>query len=333
MVKIVTGPPENVSHEDIIWLAGPRLVGLILNWCLLGVLSTQVYIFHLNFPKERRFLKWMVYTVYLLDWAQTCSVTYDALQWFVLGWGSIPDLYDLWSSWLNVPVLSSTIAAIVQVYYGWRLYILSGSLAPLIVTTVLSVVQLTGGIMVGLLLTSDDTEISRSPGLVAAVAVRLGGSLAVDTFIAGCMTFFVSFPARLGGPPIDSAQLLRSREKSSREMNGVLTRLIRLVVETGTLTAIAAGVDLIFFLRAKNGLHQVPGVILCKLYSNALLVLFNNRLTMQRDTLVVQDLNTVEFSGTAWSGTDSNDISSRFSAAPARRGGNPKLRTSDSFYV
>jgi len=38
--------------------------------------------------------------------------------------------------------------------------------------------------------------------------------------------------------------------------------------------------DLLFFLKAHNALHQVTGVILCKLYSNTLLVLFNNRLVM-----------------------------------------------------
>jgi predicted phosphoadenosine phosphosulfate sulfurtransferase len=38
--------------------------------------------------------------------------------------------------------------------------------------------------------------------------------------------------------------------------------------------------DLLFFLKAHNALHQVTGVILCKIYSNALLVLFNNRLVM-----------------------------------------------------
>lgn len=53
--------------------------------------------------------------------------------------------------------------------------------------------------------------------------------------------------------------------------------VIRLTIETGTLTAIAAIIDLVFFLKESNGLHQVSGVILCKLYSNSLLVLFNNR--------------------------------------------------------
>ena len=55
---------------------------------------------------------------------------------------------------------------------------------------------------------------------------------------------------------------------------------MRLTIETGTLTAIAAIVDLVFFLRAHNALHQVSGVILAKLYSNTLLVIFNNRMVM-----------------------------------------------------
>jgi hypothetical protein len=37
-------------------------------------------------------------------------------------------------------------------------------------------------------------------------------------------------------------------------------------------------VDLIFFLTQHNGLHQVTGVILGKLYTTTLLVLFNNRM-------------------------------------------------------
>jgi hypothetical protein len=41
---------------------------------------------------------------------------------------------------------------------------------------------------------------------------------------------------------------------------------------------IAAIADLVFYLKEHNGLHQVSAVILCKLYSNTLLVLFNNRL-------------------------------------------------------
>jgi hypothetical protein len=55
--------------------------------------------------------------------------------------------------------------------------------------------------------------------------------------------------------------------------------VIRLTVETGSITVVLAILDLVFYLREHgNGLHQVSGVILGKMYSNTFLVLFNNRL-------------------------------------------------------
>ncbi|KAF7369109.1 putative Transmembrane protein [Mycena venus] len=269
MFHAVTPPPKNPSRDDIVWLAGPRLVGLIFNWALLGVLTIQVYIYHINFPKDRRFLKILVYAVYILDWIQTCSATYDAFQWFVYGWGNIPALYGLFTTFLNVPILSSIIAAIVQIFFGWRIGTLSESRITFVVIASLSLLQLGGGGAVAYYLYNDASEVTRSEGLVRAVGIRLGGSAVVDSVIAISMTYF----------------LVRCRGQGFGRINSVLTRLIRLTIETGTVTAISAVVDLIFFLKVHNGLHQVSGVILCKMYSNTLLVLFNNRLMTTNETM------------------------------------------------
>ncbi|KAJ3788139.1 hypothetical protein GGU10DRAFT_385259 [Lentinula aff. detonsa] len=282
MVHVITPPPTDISTNDIIWLAGPRLIGILFNWSLLGVLTTQVYIYYLNFPKDPRWNKVLVCTVYLLDWAQTCSATYDVFHWFVYGWGSIDALYDLWSTFLNVPILSSIIAAIVQIYFGWRIWKLTHSRIIFSVIGVLALLQLGGGIAVGIFLWRDSSEVARSDGLVSSVGVRLAGSALADTVIAISMTYFVS--AKIHNPEYEGShvhrifQLVRSKSQIVGHMNNVVTRLIRLTIETGTVTAIAAIVDLVFFLKATNGLHQVSGVILCKLYSNSLLVLFNNRM-------------------------------------------------------
>lgn len=37
--------------------AGPRFIGILFNWSLLGILTVQVYIFYLNFPKDSRLHK------------------------------------------------------------------------------------------------------------------------------------------------------------------------------------------------------------------------------------------------------------------------------------
>ena len=56
-----------------------------------------------------------MYGLYLLDIAQTCSATYDAAQWFGYEWGNPDALENLYSTFLNVPLLTSIIGAVVQV--------------------------------------------------------------------------------------------------------------------------------------------------------------------------------------------------------------------------
>ncbi|KAJ7841065.1 hypothetical protein B0H14DRAFT_2783637 [Mycena olivaceomarginata] len=230
MFRTATPPPENPSREDIIWLAGPRLIGLVFNWGLLGVLTTQVYIYHINFPKDRRFLKAIVYIVYVLDWIQTCSATYDAFSGgYMAGDPFLPSM-DCFTGFLNVPILSSIIGAIVQIFFGWRIWALSKSKITFAGVIFLSLLQLGGGA----------SQVTRSVGLVRAVGIRLAGSAAVDTVIAVSMTYF----------------LVHSRGRTLSHTSAVLTRLVRLTIETGTVTALAAVADLIFFVRAHNGLHQ-----------------------------------------------------------------------------
>ncbi|KAJ7277656.1 hypothetical protein C8J57DRAFT_1307412 [Mycena rebaudengoi] len=290
-----TPPPDDPSRDDIIWLAGPRLLGLIFNWGLLGVLTTQVYIYHLNFPKDSRALKAMVYIVYVLDWAQTCAATYDAFQWFVYGWGDIPTLYGVFTDFLNVPILSSIIGSIVQIYFGWRIWTIAHSWITFAVVGLLSFLQLGACGAVAYYLLRDASEVSRSPGLVHAVGVRLGASAAVDTVIAVSMTYI----------------LVRSRGQALSRMQTVLTRLIRLTIETGTVTAIAAIIDLVFFLKAHNALHQVTGVILCKLYSNTLLVLFNNRLATRMANETSAHVESIFFRAPSSYPSSSEQLSSR----------------------
>ncbi|KAJ7028771.1 hypothetical protein C8F04DRAFT_1118580 [Mycena alexandri] len=268
MVHVTTPPPTTATHEEIIWLAGPRLIGLLFNWGLLGVLTTQVYIYHVNFPKDKPILKALVYGIYLLDWAQTCSATYDAFQWFVYGWGDISVLYLVYTDFLNVPLLSSIIGALVQIFYGWRIWIFSKSKVLFGVVCLLACLQLGGGIAVSYYLFMDASETSTNPHLNQTVAVRLAGSAVVDAVISVSMTYF----------------LLRSKAQALGPMTNVMTRLVRLTIETGTITVMMAILDLVFFLKEHNELHQVSGVVLCKVYSNTLLVLFNNRL-VERNNL------------------------------------------------
>ncbi|KAJ7271652.1 hypothetical protein C8J57DRAFT_1319460 [Mycena rebaudengoi] len=254
-----TPPPDDPSRDDIIWLWVPDLKN--------SHRTTQVYIYHLNFPMDSRALKAMVYIVYVLDWAQTCAATYDAFQWFVYGWGDIPTLYGVFTDFLNVPILSSIIGSIVQIYFGWRIWTIAHSWITFAVVGLLSFLQLGACGAVAYYLLRDASEVSRSPGLVRAVG------------------------------------LVRSR--------GQALSLIRLTIETGTVTAIAAIIDLVFFLKAHNALHQVTGVILCKLYSDTLLVLFNNRLATRMANETSAHVESIFFRAPSSYPSSSEQLSSR----------------------
>ncbi|KAJ7473172.1 hypothetical protein B0H11DRAFT_2037485 [Mycena galericulata] len=277
MVHVLTAPPTTVTNEQVIWLAGPRLVGLLFNWGLLGVLTTQVYIYHVNFPKDRLTMKFLVYFVYLLDLAQTGSATYDAFQWFIYGFGNAPNLYLRYSGFLNIPLLGSTIGAIVQIFYGWRIWSFSRSRIIFGLVCAVALVQWSAGLITGYYMFMDASEMTKNQHYKSFSEVRLAASAIVDVVIATSMTYF----------------LFRRRGQALGPMNNFVNR--RLTVETGTISVVVALVDLVFFLKEHNammnsqtyaaGIHELCGVILCKIYSNIFLVLFNNRLVNLNQTL------------------------------------------------
>ncbi|KAF9268431.1 hypothetical protein L218DRAFT_616152 [Marasmius fiardii PR-910] len=261
-----------VRGEDYIWLTLPRLLAFALNWCLLGALTVQLYTYHISF-RDRLGFKILVYGVYVLDVAQTCSATYDAVQWFGYGWGDPNGLEALYTTFLNVPLLTSIIGTAVQIFFGWRIWCFSKSNTLFGFVISMALTQLGGAVATSYFVFINPWEGITSPGLGKSVGVRLGTSAAVDIVIASCMTCF----------------LLRNRNEFSIRTNAVVTKLVRLTIETGTITAAAAILDLIFFLAIHhNALHQLSGVTLSKLYTNSLLMLFNNRMQVQRDLPLVE---------------------------------------------
>jgi hypothetical protein len=66
--------------------------------------------------------------------------------------------------------------------------------------------------------------------------------------------------------------LLKSRTGFSNT-NTILTRIIRVTVETGLVTAIFATLDIVLFLAFPDvNYHIAPNLALAKLYSNSLLM-------------------------------------------------------------
>jgi len=243
-------------------LAGPLLLGYLLNWGLFGVLSCQVYIYHLAFPKDRLVTKLLVYGVYLVETTQTILVTHDAFNGYAKGFGSLTALNSAQLEWLAVPIFSGIVSCSVQMYYGYRLFLLSGSKFVPVLIAAIALMQGSSAIVQGVqaFFIGDFSDLATKA--FKSCIVWLAGSASCDIIIAISMTFV----------------LLRKDTQIVRTQ-AVISRIIRLVVETGCLTAVSATIDLTLFLRFRqNAYHGTVALTLAKLYSNSLLVIFNSRL-------------------------------------------------------
>ncbi|KJA15208.1 hypothetical protein HYPSUDRAFT_220158 [Hypholoma sublateritium FD-334 SS-4] len=250
-------------------ITGPPLLCIILNSGLFGVLSTQVYIYYQAFPKDKKLLKCLVYGVYLLETAQTIFLTQTAWRMFAHGFGDISGINAIGTSWLSVCVINGIVAFLVQSFYAYRLSVISQSRILTGLIMVLAVTSLAGSIGTGIDSGSVKlfTEfISHRKKSYTIVGIWEGAASLCDATIAILMTYYLKRFIHQGG---------------ARQTQQVVSRIIRMTIETGTLTATVSIVSLaLFYIPQLQGFYEVPLASLAKLYSTTLLVVLNSRVKM-----------------------------------------------------
>ncbi|KAJ7265309.1 hypothetical protein C8J57DRAFT_1622413 [Mycena rebaudengoi] len=86
------------SGSQIVKFSGPLILAYLLHWGLFGSLSVQICksprplqalqpelvldLYYQAFPNDTRFKKYLVYTVYTIEFAQTILSTHDAFATF-----------------------------------------------------------------------------------------------------------------------------------------------------------------------------------------------------------------------------------------------------------
>ncbi|KIL62616.1 hypothetical protein M378DRAFT_165463 [Amanita muscaria Koide BX008] len=262
---------QQFAPSQFVLLTGPIFLSSVLNWCLFGILVTQIYIYQISFPKDRWPLKLLVYSLLVIDTAQTFFFTDYAWQVLVAGWGNPQVLLGFtWSS-CTIPIVDGLVSIIAQLFFAWRIWMFRKYFKPAAwVSVIISLVSLMQGLsaIVNGIRYFFVTDISQIAKFNSGVIVWLAGSFACDLIIAVAMIII----------------LLRVRTKSFSENTlSLVTSLIVHVVETGTATVVTACLELILFLTMPtNLLHLIPGVILSKVYSNAVLANLNGRLRHNR---------------------------------------------------
>ncbi|KAG7442974.1 uncharacterized protein BT62DRAFT_982177 [Guyanagaster necrorhizus] len=218
--------PAEVAH-------GPMLIGFVCNVLLYGIMITQVYLYYMKLY------------VAVLFFADTLNTVFDFVYMYrslIMHFGKLPTFG--WTT-LTHPFLQGIIAPMVQVFFAWRVKILTNNHWLVFIIILATLAGGSGGIATAV-------EVGFQPHFTlfrnfkAVVILWLAADCFADIFINVMVVWHLD----------------------------LVDRIIRLTAQTGLITSICALLDLIFFLP---GTHLIFNFPLSKLYTNSMMSSLNFR--------------------------------------------------------
>ncbi|PPQ84246.1 hypothetical protein CVT26_012354 [Gymnopilus dilepis] len=220
--------------------------------------------YYIAFPKDRTMAKTIVYTIFILEVVQTGIVSHDIYASLASSFGDITAVDAIRTNWLSIPVSGGTSGFIGQIFFSYRIWMMTEKQsrgAPLIIG-ILALASWVSALVCAeaFFRAKNFSVLLGGDSSFASIAVWNGFGAICDITIALSMPYFLM---RHGtGTPATHAKIVR---------------VVRLIIETGGLTAIFAILHLCLYF-ANNQSFIVPGLSVSKLYANTMLVILNNRM-------------------------------------------------------
>jgi len=238
---------------------GPMLIGTVFNIVLYGIMITQVYLYFSTYKKDRKWLKCLVFFLFLADTVNAVFdlvYIYDAL---IVNFNNAEYLAK--ATWVfgTDPAMTGIISCCVQLFFSWRVKVVTGNIWAVLLIASCAIVNMLSsvGTSIAVGIIPVFTEFVR---FKVIVIMWLVSSAVADVCITISLTYH-----------------LQQNKTGFAATDDVVNRIIRLTVQTGAVTAICAIVDLIFFLVDTTGIHLIFNVPLSKLYTNSLMSSLNAR--------------------------------------------------------
>ncbi|KAI0337921.1 hypothetical protein BDW22DRAFT_1423313 [Trametopsis cervina] len=245
------------SLEKVIW--GPIFIGTTFNVVLYGVMIMQTFLYFTVYTEDKLRMKIFVMILFLCD---SLNCAYDvALVYIPLIRHHGNQRALAFASWLSAadPAMTGIIALFVQLFFAWRIKVLTKSWPLVLLIVFCSVCQWCGGLGSGIAITIVPAYMQFQRFQVVVI-IWLVFSALTDTIITITLVWH-----------------LQKHKTGFASTDAAITRLMRLTVQTGMVTAICAIVDLICFLATPTALHVVFNLPLPKLYTNSLMASLNSR--------------------------------------------------------
>jgi len=219
-------------------------------------------VYSYNFSKDNRYIKTLVYGVFLLETVQTALSGVDLYKWFATGFGNFETLLSLSLTYVDVPILGSVVSLIVQFFFAYRILVLSGKRSwwLCVIICLLSIVSAVGAF--GLSIISYKLDHSNPTPFVTTWIIA---NMLCDMFITSTMLY----------------HLRKTWVRDGNLSSHVFVSIVRVTIETNLVTTAVNIVTVVLFYTNPYDFFVCPAYIFGKLYSNTLMVSLNNRIAIR----------------------------------------------------
>ncbi|TFK73062.1 hypothetical protein BDN72DRAFT_835395 [Pluteus cervinus] len=269
-------PAAGLSLDNTL---GAAFVGVIFASILFGVTNLQVFIYFHQYPKDSRFQKASVATLWVLDAAHLALIVHGVYHYAVAGFGDFSGLDNaVWSLKVQSPVTVLTIV-MVQCLYVHRIWILGQDAHRWL--SYLAAFIVVCGSSVGVALAYESMILQRFSQLESMGWAIIAG-FAIATFIDFIISAIVCF------------YLQRGRSGFS-ETDSKIVILMRYIAASGLATSLCSMGGLIaFVLSPRTFLFFGLEFLVEKLYVNSFLAMLNARNSIRNTRLSISDIIDIE---------------------------------------
>ncbi|KAF7306236.1 hypothetical protein MIND_00414200 [Mycena indigotica] len=249
---------------------GALLIGTLISCILWGIGAVQVYGYYSRFPEDRLAIKATVAFVCLCETAHITCVMHTLYSWLVTDYGHPERLMERPPpSVLGFIFLTVVIAVYVQLFFSYRIYVLSSSLVIPSLATLLSVARFALGMTifgVGFRIASLSEYVAKWDKLALAIWSL---SAAEDVLITATLVFLL--------------WRQRAQDSTTGQTAILLDKIIMWTIETGLLTSTFSLAMLVcFHLMSNNFVWIAMFTIEARLFANSLFASLNSRTVLRQ---------------------------------------------------
>ncbi|KAF8315026.1 hypothetical protein DL93DRAFT_2167059 [Clavulina sp. PMI_390] len=248
-------------------IVGPLVIGSFINLVLHGALLLQAQTFFRHSAKDPKWLKIFVASIIITETIQSIFSGWIAYYYSIVNFGIVENILTanyLFEIMISFCALSSSA---VQVFFALRVHRLTKQRIIPALIIVAAIIELGCGVTTGTVGSFKIHKFTEFHKLSTVVIVWLSLGVASDIAITWALT----------------NHLRTFKHSGFSATDDLISRITRLIIQTGLVTVIWAITDLILFVRISTNFHFIFTAPISKFYVNSMLSQLNARALWRAD--------------------------------------------------